>query len=452
MKSLKIILILVLTVITFSLCGIMVYVMAGGSIFRNHNRQGYTNVQLVLEREIPLEGIDSISILYSMNSNDIYLYESENDAITIREYSSIEMSEKELSAIKVNENSLEIKGARRNYSSVGFHLFYFDGGFYNRHYTEVYLPVSYHGELLLETASGDIISELDIKSEKDVSITSSSGDVEFPSVAAENVFVHTASGYVKMEKIDANEDHSAGEISIKTSSGDVDLKELSGKTNIESSSGYLTIGTITGDTQLKTSSGDINIKELTGEVKTESSSGYLNIGTLTGNAQFKTTSGDVDVQYADGDVQTVTTSGNVKVLEGDGSRTISTSSGDIMAESTEGGFQVNTQSGDVQIAMQKGEGSIETASGDVQLSLEELAGTLNVNSSSGYVGITISTENEFEFMTSTSSGNIVTFFDSDLTFSSRRNHAQGVHGANAQGNRIVIQTTSGDVRIQSGRN
>lgn len=447
MKSLKIILILVLTIITFSLCGIMVYVMAGGSIFRNYNRQGYANVQLVLEKEIPLDGIDAISILYGMNNNDIYLFESENDDVIIREYSSAEMGEKELPAIKVSGNRLEIKGARRNYSSVGFHLFYFNGGSYNRHYTEVYLPASYHGELLLETASGDIISELDIKSEEDVSITSTSGDVEFPSVAADNISVHTSSGYVRMEKIDAYADHSVGEISIKTSSGDVDLKELTGRTDIESSSGYLTIGTITGDTQLRTSSGDINIKELTGEVKTESSSGYLAIGTLTGNAQFKTTSGDMDVQYADGEVQAVTNSGNVKMPEGNGDRTISTSSGDIMAESTEGIFQINTQSGDVQITVQKGEGSIETASGDVQLALEELAGTLNVNSSSGYVGITLPAENEFEFMTGTSSGNIVTFFDSDLTFSSRRNHAQGVHGANAQGNRIVIQTTSGDVRI-----
>lgn len=422
MKSLKILWIVVLSVITFSLCGIMVYGMAGGSIFRNHDRQSYANMQLVLEKELSLDGIDSISILCGMNSNDIYLFESENDAVTIREYSNFEMDEKELSTIKVNENSLEIKGARRNYSSVGFRLFYFNGGSYNRHYTEVYLPASWHGELLLETASGDIISELDIKSEKDVSITSASGDVEFPSVAADNVSVHT-------------------------SSGDVDFKELSGKTNIESSSGYLTIGTITGDAQLRTSSGDMNIKELTGEVKTESSSGCLTIGTLTGNAQLRTTSGDVNIQYADGDVQVVTTSGDVRVSEGNGGRTISTSSGDVVTGSTEGGFQVNTQSGDVRITMQKGEGRIETASGDVQLRLEELAGTLNVNSSSGYVSITLSDENEFEFMTGTSSGDIVTFFDSDLAFSSRRNHAQGVHGANAQGNRVEIQTTSGDVRI-----
>lgn len=447
MKSIRIGLIVALSVMAFGLCGILVYGMAGGDIFRVGARQSYSNAQLVLEKEIPLDGIESISVLYGMNSNDIYLYESEKDVIIVREYSSSEMSEKELSAVKVNNNFLEIKGARRNYGSFGFHLFGFNGGYYNRHYTEVYLPASYRGELLLETSSGDIISELDINSEKDVSVTSTSGDVEFPSVTADNVSVNTSSGYVEMDKIAAGADQSVGVISINTSSGDVKLGELAGKINIESSSGYLTLGTITGDTQLGTSSGDININEITGETKTESSSGCLTIGTLTGNAQLKTTSGDVEVRCADGDIQIMTNSGTVKIPEGSGSRTISTSSGNIVAGSTAGSFQIKSQSGDVQATIQKGEGSLETTSGDVQLSLEELAGTLNINSSSGYVDITLSDNNEFEFMTSTTSGDIMTFFDNDLTFSSRRNHAQGIHGANEQGNRIEIQTTSGDVRI-----
>lgn len=447
MKSIRIGLIVALSVMVFALCGILVYGMAGGDVFRAGARQSYSNAQLVLEKEIPLDGIESISVLYGMNSNDIYLYESEKDVIIVREYSSTEMSENELSTVKVDENCLVIKGTRRNYNSFGFHLFGFNGGYYDRHYTEVYLPASYRGELLLTTSSGDIISELDISSEKDVSVTSTSGDVEFPSVTAENVSVNTSSGYVTMENIAANADYPVGEISIKTSSGDVKLKGLAGKTNIESSSGYLTIGTITGDTQLKTTSGDMNINEITGEIKTESSSGCLTIGTLTGNAQLKTTSGDVEVQCADGDIQIMTNSGTVKIPEGSGSRTISTTSGNITAGSTEGSLQLKSQSGDVQATIQKGEGSLETTSGDVQLRLEELAGTLNINSSSGYVDITLSAENEFEFMTSTSSGDIVTFFDSDLTFSSRENHAQGIHGANEQGNRIEIQTTSGDVRI-----
>lgn len=446
MKRIKIGLIAALSAIAIALCGIIAYGMAGGDVSWAGRRQSYHDVQLVLEKEIPVDGIESTSVLYGMNSNDIYLYESDKDAIIVREYSSTELSGKELSTIKVDGSRLEVRGARRNYSSFGF--FWFGNGVsYNRHYTEVYLPASYQGELLLETSSGEIVSELAVNSAKDVSITSSSGDVEFPSVAAENVFVNTSSGHVKVEDIQAGTDASMGKISIGTSSGDVDVKELTGRTDIECSSGNVTVDTITGDAQLITSSGDINIKELTGQAKTECSSGYLSIGTLTGDAQFKTTSGDVEVQYADGDVQTATTSGFVRISEGSGDRRISTTSGSIMAGSTEGSFQVNTQSGDVQLTVQKGEGSIETSSGDVQLSLEEIAGAWGVTSTSGYVSIRLSAESEFEFAASTTSGDIRTFFDDDLTFSSKGNHAQGTHGGGGQGNRIEIQTTSGDVRI-----
>lgn len=446
MKSMKIGLIVVLSIITVSLCGTLVYGMLGGNIFRNYDRQYYADVQLVLEEEISLDGIESISVLYNMNNNDIYLLENETDTVVVKEYSTSDMNENELTTIKVNENSLVIRGARRSFNS-GFHLFWNNGYAYNRHYTEVYLPTSYHGEILLETASGDIASDFDMELEKDFSITSTSGDVNFPGITAANATVNTSSGYVRMENIDTNVNGAAGEIHIKTTSGDVNLKELTGETVIESSSGYLTIGSITGDTQLKTSSGDMNIKEIVGETKTESSSGYLMIETLTGDAQIKTTSGDVNIQHMDGDIQVTTTSGYVRILEGDGGRSVSTSSGDITVEGTGENFRLNTQSGDVQITVQKGEGNIETSSGDVQLGMEELAGTLNINSSSGYVRIKLSAENEFEFVANTSSGDIMTFFDSDLTFSSRKDHAQGTYGDNAQGNQVEIQTTSGDIRV-----
>ncbi|MCM1541105.1 MAG: DUF4097 family beta strand repeat-containing protein [Blautia sp.] len=446
MKSLKIGLIAALSVMIIGLCGVLAYGMAGGDVFRNNRRQSYGSAQLVLEEEIPLGDIDSISVLYGMNNNDVYLYESEKDVMIVREYSSQEMSERELSTIKVDGNSLEVRGGRRDHNRFGFYLFY-SGEAYNRHYTEVYLPSSYQGELLLETSSGDIAAEMDIALEKDFSVSSSSGDVSFSSVTADNVSVNTASGYVKIENIDTNVDSSAGQISIRTTSGDVDLEELTGSTDIECSSGNVTVETITGDTQVRTSSGDVKIKSLTGEANTESSSGYLWIGALTGNAQLETASGDIEVGYLDGNVQATTASGNVQMPEGRGDRNISTSSGNIMAGSTEGSVQVSAQSGCVQIDLGKGEGSIETASGDVQLKLGELTGTLKVNCSSGYADIRLAAENEFDFMADTNSGNITTFFDNDLTFSSRRNHAQGTYGANEQGNRIEVETASGDVKV-----
>lgn len=66
------------------------------------------------------------------------------------------------------------------------------------HYMEIFLPSSYHGELLLETASGEIYSDIDIVSEQDVSISSISGDISFPSVTAKNADVTSTSGNVQL--------------------------------------------------------------------------------------------------------------------------------------------------------------------------------------------------------------------------------------------------------------
>lgn len=451
MRNIKIGLIIILSILTVGLCGILLYGMTGGTahnMFMNSGHQNYADMQMVLEEEVSPDGIDSISVLYGMNSNDIYIYESENDAVLVREYSSTELSDNEITTVRVNDGSLEVRGARRNNADFGFHLFYFDNrGHFNRHYTEVYIPASYRGGLLLETSSGDIVSDKNIESEKDFSVTSSSGDVHFLSVTAANISVTTSSGYIKIEDIDTSESDSDGKINMKTSSGDVNLGELTGETRIESSSGNLTVQAISGDAQLKTTSGDMNLKELAGETKLESSSGYLSVEIISGNATLKTSSGDVTVQHIDGDLQAVTSSGYVRILEGSGDRSISTNSGDVTVEGAEGSFQVDSSSGDVQITIQKGEGRIGTTSGDVRLDLKELAGALNINSSSGYVNVKLPAENEFEFEANTASGDIVTFFDDELQMSSKKDHAQGAHGTNTQGNRMEIRTSSGDVRI-----
>ncbi len=446
MKHIKIALIVILSVMTLGLCGILVSGIMERNLFRESGRQQYNEVELVLEREIPVDGINDISVLYNMNDNDIYLFESGTDTVIIKEYSSSEMDANELSAINVSEDSIEVKGAGRNIHE-GFRFFFFNSYYYARHYTEVYIPASFSGELLLETASGNIISDCDMNLEKSFTVASASGDVSFGSVTADNMSVSTSSGYIIMEKIDTNVNGSIGEISVETSSGDVNIKELTGVTRMESSSGYVNAEKITGDTQIKTTSGDMDIKEIVGEVKTESSSGNVSIGNVTGNAKIRTTSGDISIQHIEGGLQSVSSSGYVRVLEGNGDRSISTSSGDIILEVIEGNFQFSTQSGEIQAAIQKGEGSIETTSGNIRLELAELIGVLDINSSSGSVSVQLSSDTEFGFLADTVSGSINTFFDSDPGIICMEDQVQGTYGANGQGNQVTIRTTSGDVSV-----
>ena len=104
-----------------------------------YDYMGAGSMKLVLEKEVSLDGIDRISIQYDMNSNDIYIYESEGSVLTVKEYNTLELSENEVSTVKVTGSSLEIKGKKRkNQNGYVFFNVGPTGG-----YTEIGLPSSY---------------------------------------------------------------------------------------------------------------------------------------------------------------------------------------------------------------------------------------------------------------------------------------------------------------------
>ena len=412
MRNLKIGLLVALCILLAFLCGIFAYGMTGHNIYRafrgGSNDRDYVGMHLVLEKEVPIDGIGSISVSYSMNGNDVYLYEGQGDMLVIKEYNEAELNENELSTVSVNGSKLEVKGKRRSSRRIraGFFHFGYGGG-----YTEVWLPASYKGELALATSSGDITSEMNLVLERDLMAASTSGEITMPDVSAGNVSLASTSGNVRIETIETDKNGTAGDINIAATSGDIAVKRLVGETNIASTSGY------------------------------------VNAEIITGNVQIATTSGDITVQHIDGNAVFESSSGNAKITEGSGERSVSTNSGDIMIDGADGLWMIHSTSGEVRVKGQNDNGSIETTSGDVNLEIVELSGTLDINTGSGSVNMKLLQDSAFDFSADTTSGDINTFFDEELNFSKRGNSAQGSHGQNSQGNSIRIGTTSGDVRI-----
>lgn len=438
MKKLKITALVLLCIITAGLCGIFAYGMTGHDIYRIGYGSGwfddraadmYGSPQLVFEKEVPLDGIDNISIQYNMNNNDIYLCESENENLTIKEYSELNLDESECSTVTARGGTIEVTGKRRAGRSYQIRV----GMFGIRTavcYTEVGLPASYRGQLSLSTVSGDISSQMDIVLEKDFTASTSSGDVSVPLITAKNVTVECTSGDVEIETIKAEDNGSAGEIHVETSSGDIDGKQFA------------------GDIRIKSTSGDIEVNQLTGDADIKSSSGYVEAETISGETQITTTSGDVNIRRIDGTASLHTSSGAVEVREGSGGRTAKTTSGDVTLNGVDGLWDIEASSGGVQLSAVKGSGRISTTSGDIRLEIEDITGSLTVESSSGYADIKISENNAFEFKAETTSGDIHTFFDDNLSFSKKGNSAQGTYGNNSDDKSVIIKTTSGDVQIK----
>lgn len=398
MRKVIISMIVVVSIIALGLCGILVYGLNGNNIFAGGSRT-LSETHLVLEKEVSLEGIDSISVLYDMNSNDIFLYESDDDKLLVKEYSGFELAENEISTVEVNGNSLEVKGKKRNVRVMSF------GNIDN--YTQLWIPSSYSGSIKLETSSGEIISQFEPKLKKEFAASSTSGDIKIPSVSADKSDIASISGLIQIDTINANSN-----INIGTSSGDIRLQQIAG---------------------------EVNIASISGEIKA---------AVISGNAQLSTTSGDIAIQRIDGDTETSTTSGEVKILEGKGSREISSSSGDITIQGADGSFNLSTISGEILFQAQAGMGEIETSSGDIRIELSELTGSINLDSISGDVNIKLPESSSFDFEANTTSGDINTFFDDNLSFSKRGNNAVGAYGAEADGKKVDIETTSGDIRVQ----
>lgn len=437
MKNRKITALVLLCIVTVGLCGVFAYGMTGHNIYRigygsrlDHGGAAsvYSSPQLVMEKEVSLDGIDNISVQYDMNSNDIFIYESENDMLTIREYSELDLQEKDLSTVTVKGSEIEVRGKRRNGNSFQIQIGLF--GVRSAYcYTEIGLPLSYKGQLTLSTVSGDVKSQIDISLERDFKASSSSGDIRIPNITAPNVSLSSTSGDIEMDAVRTDVKDSTGVVTIETSSGDIDISQLTGEMEIESTSG------------------EITVKQLTGQTKLKSSSGNIESETIAGDTQLQTTSGDIRIGQIEGTVTAESSSGRIEIREGNGDRKVKTTSGEIQLDEIAGAWDIRSSSGEIWLKAQEGSGSISTTSGDIELDLEKLAGDLRIDSSSGLVKIRLSQDNAFDFSADTSSGDIQTFFDKDLNFSKRGNSANGTYGDNQNGTRIVIGTTSGDVRV-----
>lgn len=424
MRKVKIATLVMLCILTVGLCGIFAY----GISAHDQTYKSSGSPKLVMEKEVPLDGIDNISVQYDMNSNDIYVYESEGDYLTIKEYSELDLKEEELSTVTVNGSGIEVRGKRR----IGVNFQVRIGWFGVRSaygYTEIGLPPSYKGQLTLSTASGDVKSQIDISLERDFKASSSSGEITIPNITAQNVSLSSTSGDIEMDAVCTDAGGSAGAVTIATSSGDIDISQLTGEMDIESTSG------------------EITVKQLTGKTKLKSTSGNIESEAIAGDTRLQTTSGDISVGHIDGAVTAESSSGRIEIHEGSGDRKVKTTSGEIQMEEIAGVWDIRSSSGEVWLTAQEGSGSISTTSGDIELDLEKLAGNLRIDSSSGLVKIRLSQDNAFDFSADTSSGDIQTFFDKDLNFSKKGNSANGTYGDNQHGTRIEVSTTSGDVRV-----
>jgi DUF4097 and DUF4098 domain-containing protein YvlB len=220
---------------------------------------------------------------------------------------------------------------------------------------------------------------------------------------------------------------------------------------VSSASGDVQITSIEGQTKVFGSSGDVFLKDLGGRVFVEISSGDVEARELASDFHLRMSSGDAEIRDVAGTLNLNATSGSVFINGVGGDTFIDLSSGAYVLKGCRGSVEAKTNSGDGQLANVDGSIRAISSSGDLYLAIVPVGQKeFTVQTSSGDVEITFRPEDKYGFSldVNTSSGTIEGDLDIDLDRISRR-VLRGVVGSGES--KVVVETSSGDIRIQQAR-
>ena len=234
----------------------------------------FSKTELVYDRYIE-ETFDSMEI--STNSLDVRIVKSNDEKVNVKIYD----REKENTIIKVENNKLIIKSENKNLLCFLC---------YDKRRVIISVPQKEYN-LVLNTSSGDIISELDLNN---TTISVTSGDIYLKKV---NEFtMSSTSGDVKIEEVN--------NINANLISGDIIIGKINNSLDIKTASGNINIGTltITKDSTIKATSGDITIYKSSNNTyfDANTTSGDIKISNNNRKSEYKlkikTKSGDIKVK------------------------------------------------------------------------------------------------------------------------------------------------------------
>lgn len=304
MKGIKIALIAILSVVVLGLCVLLGYGLSGRFYLEGNNIAMDTgSVSLLQEQQFDVSNIEKLTVSYEENSQDVFLYEGEGNTIIVREYANYAVEEAALSRIDLSGSTLTVQGMREKGFWVNLNRY---------RYTEILLPADYAGALEIATASGEIGIDRELFLEKELKLSSASGDITTGKTAASEISISSTSGEVRLGGLTAET------LFIETTSGDITTgKAAVSEMRISSASGEVRLGDSKVEKlRITTASGDIYATKAEGEFSISSMSGTVMLDDGSGCGAVETTSGDVRLSLTEltGDLEMISSSGEVMLI------------------------------------------------------------------------------------------------------------------------------------------
>lgn len=201
-------------------------------------------------------------------------------------------------------------------------------------------------------------------------------------------------------------------------------------------------------TEIYLAVGRLSIGNVDGRLVVDAHSAPVSASGIRGSLDIDVGSGPVNVTGAGGSLSVDTGSGPVEVSKFDGSQlSIDTGSGEVtITEAKAEEIEIDTGSGDIRLTGASAPRlSLDTGSGSVTADLRVSPSSLSVDTGSGNIAVTAPPNLGAEVDIETSSGDVETDFQLQVTRHSRE-HLVGRIG-DGRG-RISIETGSGDVRLR----
>ncbi len=278
--------IVLLTIIVIMLINVLIFAAKNGFQWGDIER---IPENIRKEEKIELNEIDTIKL--NFKTSDIKVMITDEPELKIIQYSNKKLEEKELFYTSKNNKEITVKETKQDFKFT-FNIF----NMYRMAY-DIYIPKNYEGNIFIESVSGDINIDEEIKL-NNAEIKTTSGDIVFSkTVNANELKIKTVSGEIKLDKVNSNE------LVLEATSGDIEVTDIINSVEIKSVSGDISVDNGNGKMLLESTSGDITAYNFT--VKEQS--------------KIKTVSGDIKTNInkeSNCKINTSTTSGDIKLPNG----------------------------------------------------------------------------------------------------------------------------------------
>jgi DUF4097 and DUF4098 domain-containing protein YvlB len=234
--------------------------------------------------------------------------------------------------------------------------------------------------------------------------------------------------------------------------------------SMTSSSGprVLRLGSVNGFFAYETNLGDVKIAEIKGDADISTGAGEIQIGTVGGSAKLRSFGGPLQLGEVAGPVTASTRAGDIVVDAMRRGGTLSTQGGTIRILFAGGPARLTSGGGDIIVRQAAASVTATTTSGDVSITVDPASASETIEARTGkgnvILNVTPGFKADVDATIITSDPNADTIVSDIPGLSITREQVSGktrvraVGKLNGGGNKIVLYSTGGDIRILTGTN